>query len=156
MPALPVRIREFRSEIWLPRPIDEVFAFFSSAANLNQITPPWVNFRILTKPPIEMQPGALIDYRIRIRGIPIGWRTRITMWQPPHRFVDEQVRGPYRLWEHTHEFETRDGGTIVRDRVRYAVRLDPILHRWFVRRDVEGIFSHRTEKLRSLFPPRQS
>jgi ligand-binding SRPBCC domain-containing protein len=146
-----MRIREFTSEIWLPRPLEEVFAFFSDAANLNVITPPWLNFRLETTPPIKMRVGALIDYRLRIHGIPIRWRTRITFWEPPHRFVDEQLRGPYRLWEHQHEFEAKNDGTIVRDRVRYAVPFDFIAYRLMVRRDVERIFSYRQKSLVELF-----
>src|SRR3982750_543138 len=129
-----MRIREFTSEIWLPRALDQVFAFFSDAANLNAITPPWVKFQMITRTPIDMRVGSLIDYRLRIRGLPIRWRTRITVWEPPHRFVDEQLRGPYRLWEHHHQFESKDGGTTVRDRVRYAVPFDFIAYPLMVRR----------------------
>ena len=117
-------VRHFLSELWLPRPREEVFAFFSDARNLDAITPPWVCFRMLTPAPVEMKAGALIDYKLRVHGIPIRWRSKITEWEPPVRFVDEQLRGPYRLWIHEHEFESRDGGTLVRDYVRYAVAFD--------------------------------
>jgi ligand-binding SRPBCC domain-containing protein len=146
-----MRIREYKSELWLPRPREEIFTFFSEAANLNAITPAWVHFRMVTASPIQMHVGTLIDYRLRLRGVPISWRTRITKWEPPFRFVDEQLRGPYRLWRHEHEFESRDGGTVARDRVRYAVPFDLIAHPLFVRRDIERIFAHRKEKLRALF-----
>lgn len=142
--------REFKSELLLPKPIDEVFAFFADASNLQLITPPWVQFRILTPCPIEMKPGALIDYRIKIRGLPIRWRTRITEWQPPHRFVDEQLRGPYTQWIHEHTFESRGDQTLARDRVLYSAPFDFLTGRW-VQRDVERIFAYRAEILLKHF-----
>lgn len=143
----PVRTHQFESELWLPRPRDEVFAFFSDAKNLDAITPPWLHFRTITSAPIEMREGALIDYKLRLRGIPMRWRTKISMWDPPTRFVDEQIRGPYRRWIHEHTFEERDGGTLVRDRVHYAVPFDIFVHWWLVRPDIERIFKYRTERL---------
>lgn len=144
-------IREFRAELWLPVPPAELFPFFGDAANLDALTPPWLNFRIVTPPPIVMREGALIDYRLRVHGLPLRWRTRISAWQPPHRFVDEQLRGPYRQWLHEHTFEAHDGGTLARDVVRYAVPLDFLAHRWFVRPDIERIFQFRSEALRKRF-----
>ena len=146
-----MKIREFQTELWLPLPPNELFPFFADAANLNAITPPWLSFRIVTPPPIEMREGALIDYRLRVRGLPLHWRTRINVWQPPHRFVDEQIRGPYRQWIHEHTFESRNGGTLARDHVRYAVPFDWLTHCWFVRPDIEKIFRHRSEALRTHF-----
>lgn len=146
-----MKIREFQSEIWLPLPPAELFPFFADAANLDAITPPWMDFRIVTPRPIEMREGTLIDYRLRVRGIPLRWRTRINAWQPPHRFADEQLRGPYRQWIHEHTFEAKDGGTLARDAVRYAVPFDFIAHRWLVRPDVERIFAYRAEALQRLF-----
>ena len=116
-----MRTHEFRCELWLPRPLGEVFSFFADAGNLELLTPPQLNFHILTPRPLEMRVGLLIDYRLRERGIPLRWRSEITAWEPPHRFVDEERRGPYRLWQHEHLFEERDGGTVAIDRVRYAV-----------------------------------
>ena len=139
-----------QTEVWLPRPQSEVFAFFAEARNLEAITPPWLKFEVLTPAPIEMRPGALIDYRIRVHGFPIRWRTEITEWQPPHRFVDVQLRGPYTLWHHTHTFEARDGGTLCRDHVRYRPRGGVLVHRLFVRRDVERIFQYRQQRLQEL------
>ena len=144
-------IHEFKSEIWLPRPVEEVFVFFSDPANLDSITPPWLSFRIVTPAPIEMCVGTLLDYRLRIRGFPVCWRSKITAWEPPHRFVDEQIRGPYRRWIHEHDFEVRNGGALVRDHVQYAVPFDWALHKLFVRPDVERIFAYRTESLRRRF-----
>ena len=102
-----------------------------------------------------MRAGALIDYKLRVRGVPVRWRTHISAWQPPHRFVDEQIRGPYRQWIHEHTFELRDGGTLARDVVRYAVPLDFLAHRWLVRPDVEKIFAYRAQELRKRFSPQR-
>lgn len=146
-----MRLRKFESEQWLPRRRAELFDFFSSAANLEAITPPWLQFQTLTAPPIVMQKGTLIDYKLGIHGVPIRWRTEIKAWEPPVRFVDEQIRGPYRVWIHEHTFEERDGGTLMRDRVRYAVPFDFLVHGLFVRPDVERIFAYRTEMLQKQF-----
>ena len=146
-----MREREFQCELWLPQPPEKIFPFFADAGNLDAITPPWLNFQIVTPRPIEMRAGALIDYKLRVRGLPLRWRTLIKEWQPPFRFVDEQLRGPYRQWLHTHTFETRDGGTLARDVVHYAVPFDFIAHPLFVRRDIENIFSFRQQALREKF-----
>jgi ligand-binding SRPBCC domain-containing protein len=139
------------AELWLPRSRDEVFPFFAEARNLEQLTPPFLKFEVLTPDPIAMRAGALIDYRIRVHGLPIRWRTEIVEWDPPHRFVDVQLHGPYRLWHHTHTFEEKDGGTLCRDEVRYRPRGGALINWLFVRRDVERIFRYREEKLRELF-----
>jgi ligand-binding SRPBCC domain-containing protein len=146
-----MKLRDFYAELWLPLSPEELFPFFADAANLDAITPPWLHFQIVTPPPIDMREGALIDYRLRVRGVPLRWRTLIKEWQPPHRFVDEQLRGPYQQWIHEHTFEPRDGGTLARDRVRYAVPFDGLLHRWFVRPDIERIFQFRAKALRERF-----
>ena len=146
-----MRVHEFQTELWLPLPPDELFPFFADAANLDALTPPWLQFHIVTPPPIVLREGALIDYRLRVRGVPLRWRTRINVWQPPHRFEDEQIRGPYRKWIHEHKFEARDGGTLARDAVRYAVPFDFMAHRWLVRPDVEKIFQYRAEVLQQRF-----
>jgi ligand-binding SRPBCC domain-containing protein len=147
-----MKVHEFQSKLWLPLPPEELFPFFADATNLDALTPPWLHFRIVTPAPIAMREGALIDYRLRVRGVPLRWRTRINVWQPPHRFADEQIRGPYRQWIHEHTFEARDGGTLARDHVRYAVALDVLVHRLFVRPDMERIFQFRSEMLRECFP----
>jgi len=146
-----MHIHQFSSEIWLARPIKEVFAFFSDAANLDSITPPWLSFRTVARQPIEMRAGTVIDYRLRVRGFPVQWRSEITEWEPPYHFVDEQIRGPYRLWIHAHRFKGRNGGTLVSDDVRYAVPLDWLLHKFIVRPDVERIFTYRADCLRRQF-----
>jgi ligand-binding SRPBCC domain-containing protein len=141
------------SSIWLPRPIDQVFAFFSDAFNLEMLTPPFLNFHVLTPGPIAMRPGARIRYRLRLHGIPIGWESEITEWNPPHKFVDEQLSGPYRRWHHEHRFASRDSGTDVSDHVEYSVLGGALVNRFFVARDVRAIFAYRKQKLTAQFPP---
>jgi ligand-binding SRPBCC domain-containing protein len=141
----------FSTELWLPNARADVFRFFSEARNLEAITPPWLDFEVLTPAPLEIRAGTLIDYRIRIHGIPIRWRTEISEWDPPHRFVDVQLRGPYTLWHHTHTFEARDGGTQCADHVRYCPRGGALMNRLFVRRDVERIFAYRGKRLLAMF-----
>jgi ligand-binding SRPBCC domain-containing protein len=146
-----MRVYRLESETEVPRPVDEVFAFHADAANLQAITPPFLDFRILTPPPFEMRRGALIAYRLRLRGLPIRWLTEITAWDPPRRFVDEQRRGPYRLWIHEHTFEAREGGTLIRDRVRYAVPFGALVHGWAVAPDLRRIFTFRHQELLRCF-----
>ena len=141
----------FEAETYLARARSEVFPFFAEARNLQTLTPPWLKFEVLTPSPIILRPGALIDYRITVHGIPIRWRTEITEWDPPHRFVDVQLSGPYTLWHHTHTFEERNGGTVCADRVRYRPRGGALIHWLFVRRDVQRIFQYRQQRLNELF-----
>jgi ligand-binding SRPBCC domain-containing protein len=150
-----VRVRTLTTEVWLPRPRNEVLAFFSDAHNLDVLTPPWLHFHILTPHPVPMHQGTLIDYHLRWRGIGLLWRTEISVWEPPERFVDRQVRGPYRQWVHEHTFVESGGGTLMRDRVDYAVPgwlLEPILSWLVVARDVERIFAFRRCTMQKLFP----
>ena len=126
---------------------ERAFEFYALARNLGAITPPWLSFKLITPDPIEMAPGALIDYRLKLHGVPVRWRTRIDVWEPPARFVDVQLRGPYSLWEHTHTFEP-DGGraVVIGDRVRYALPLGPLgrlAHAALVKRDLARIFDYR-------------
>ena len=146
-----MRTFELNSEVLLPRPPDEVFPFFADAGNLERLTPPWLRFEVLTPGPVEMRPGAAIDYRLRLRGAPIRWRSEITAWEPPFRFVDEQRRGPYRLWVHEHRFEERAGRTLASDRVRYAAPGGWLVDRLLVRPDLERIFEYRRAALRRIF-----
>jgi hypothetical protein len=141
----------FHAEIWLPASRDRVFDFFCNAANLESLTPRWLRFEVLTPTPIKMRAGALIDYRIRIHGIPIRWMTEITQWNPPHSFEDVQLRGPYSLWQHTHTFEERDNGTACIDNVRYRPRGGALTNWLFVRRDIEQIFQYRKKQLVAIF-----
>lgn len=143
--------RSIEQALWLPRARSEVFAFFADASNLEELTPTWLNFRILSPTPIAMRPGAIIEYQIRLRGLPMRWRSEITLWEPPLRFIDEQRRGPYKLWRHEHRFEEKDGGTLCTDRVEYAVPFDWLVHRWLVAPDLARIFAYRREKLLARF-----
>lgn len=149
-----VKIFELKTEQWLPRPLGEIFPFFADARNLQVLTPPWLNFEILTPGVIEMHPGTLIDYRLRLHGITLRWQSEITAWEPPHRFLDEQRRGPYRMWHHEHRFEEAGGKTLVSDHIRYAVPGGWLVNRLLVAPDVHRIFSWRREKLQELFPAR--
>ena len=146
-----MKVFEYRATPRVPRPRAEVFAFFADAGNLEELTPPFLGFQILTPQPVEMRPGALIDYRIRLRGFPMKWRTEITAWEPPSRFVDEQLKGPYRLWIHEHTFEEDGGATICGDYVRYAVPFGALANRLIVARDVRKIFEYREMRLREIF-----
>ena len=139
----------------VPRPLDEVFAFFADAVNLEAITPEFLQFHILTARPIEIRAGALIDYRLKLFGIPFQWQTRIDEFVPGVRFIDSQTRGPYRRWHHTHEFQAVDGGTLVTDRVEYEMRLGMlgnIARNLFVARTLEQIFDHRQRRIAELLP----
>lgn len=132
---------------------DAVFPFFAAARNLEAITPPWLGFQVRTPEPIAMAPGTLIEYRLKLHGLPLRWLTRIEAWEPGVRFVDAQVRGPYALWHHTHEFEPAVGPggaseTVMRDVVRYALPLGPlgeVARRAFVARDLARIFDFRAQ-----------
>ena len=133
----------------LPGTPEGVFGFFADARNLEAITPPLLRFRVLTPDPIEMGVGTHIQYRLRLRGIPVNWHTTIQAWDPPHRFVDVQVRGPYALWHHTHTLRPHpSGGTVMDDHVRYALGFGPLgelAHRLLVRRDLGTIFDFRRD-----------
>ncbi len=141
------------AEQLLPQPLETVFEFFSDAYQLETLTPPWLHFSVLTPAPIPMKAGTLIDYRLRLHGIPMRWQSRIDVWEPPFRFVDLQTRGPYRCWYHEHQFESVAGGTLCRDIVDYAVPGCSLVERWLVRPDILKIFTFRWNKLHELFPP---
>jgi ligand-binding SRPBCC domain-containing protein len=128
---------------------ERAFGFYGDASNLEPMTPPWLHFHVTTPGPITMGAGTLLDYRLRLHGVPIRWQTRIETWEPPHRFTDVQLHGPYARWEHTHEFEPAgEGGCAMHDRVLYAMPFGPLgelAHRLFVRRDLERIFDFRRD-----------
>ncbi len=138
----------------LDAPLERVFPFYSEAHNLERITPDLLRFRVVTPDPIEMRVGAQIDYRLRVRGVPVRWRTQILEWDPPHSFVDVQLKGPYELWHHTHTFESLGDRTRCTDEVRYRPPGGPLaglINRFFVQRDVEAIFRHRMLALDEIF-----
>jgi ligand-binding SRPBCC domain-containing protein len=141
-----VRVHVLEREQIVPRDPAETWEFFQDAYNLEAITPPFLGFRVTTPRPIAMEEGTLIDYQLRLHGIPVSWRTRIEAWEPHERFVDRQLRGPYALWHHTHTFTPHPVGTLMRDRVRYRLPLGAagaLAHLAFVRRDLERIFDFR-------------
>jgi ligand-binding SRPBCC domain-containing protein len=143
----------------IPREREQIFAFFAEAANLERLTPDFLNFRILTLLPIDLQPGTLIDYRLKLYGFPFTWCTRIETFDPPQSFTDIQLQGPYRRWHHLHEFFAVAGGTLVVDRVLYELPfgiLGTLAHGLFVRRMLDHIFDYRRECLQALFPPRET
>ncbi len=143
-------VQTLEREQLLKRPLEEVFGFFADALNLEAITPPWLRFEVLTPAPIEMRTGTLIAYRMRLRGVPVSWLTRIESWEPQARFIDTQLRGPYRLWHHTHTFEPSPQGTWMRDRVRYELpfrALGTLAHAAFVRGELARIFDYRSETI---------
>ncbi len=141
--------REFRlySEVWVPRSRGEVFEIFADVFQLEELTPPWLAFEVLTPAPIKMREGVRIDYRLRLHGIPVWWKTDITQWMPPFRFQDSQLRGPYRHWIHTHTFQQEQGGTRIIDEVSYAVPGGRVIHWLFVRGDLQRIFEYRQRQL---------
>ena len=143
---------QVHQEQLLSYPIEQVFRFFASPENLNLLTPPWANFSILSPQPIEMAVGTVIEYRIRIRGVPVTWRSEITEWQPPFAFCDVQLRGPYRFWVHRHTFEERPDGTLVTDHVDYGVLGGALVNRLFVAGELKRIFGYRKTRLHELFP----
>lgn len=146
-----MRERTLRRTTFVARGRSEVFAFFADPRNLEALTPPWLRFRILTPPPISMREGLRIDYRLSLHGLPLRWQSEITAWEPPHRFVDEQRRGPYRLWVHEHLFRDGDGGgTEIVDEVRYAVLGGRLIERLFVDPDLARIFDFRQRRIEAL------
>ncbi len=143
----------FEAEIILPGSIAEVFSFFADARNLETLTPPWLNFEILTPGTVEMKRGTLIDYRLRLHGFPLRWRSEITAWEPPFRFVDQQRHGPYRLWIHEHNFSECNQGTLVQDRIEYATWGGRFIQKLLVLPDLKKIFAYRHDKLKQIFQP---
>lgn len=145
-----MRVFPFHSEQRLDMPIERVFEFFSDPLNLEAITPPWLRFRVVGCSDETIREGTLIDYKLRLRGIPLRWRSRISVWEPPFRFVDEQVIGPYRKWVHTHTFRPDGDATLALDDVEYAVLGGSLVERLIVRPDLLRIFAHRRERLHDL------
>ena len=148
-----MKVHTFQTSMTAPLAIREAFSVFENPYNLARITPPWLNFRILTEG-LAMRKGIEIDYTIAWLGVPMRWKTRITEYEPPFQFVDEMLRGPYRLWRHRHTFRPGAAGTIVEDRVDYALPLGPLgslAHTLLVRRQVEEIFAYRQKALAGIF-----
>jgi ligand-binding SRPBCC domain-containing protein len=154
-PVVEVRDHRVETRLWLPCSRADVFPFFADAHNLEAITPPWLRFSVLTPAPIAMRAGAVIDYRLRLHGVPLRWRTEIAAWQPPGRFVDRQVSGPYETWVHEHRFRDVAGGVVMSDRVEYRIRggrfADRIGDLAVARRDLRRIFEYRRDALQARF-----
>jgi ligand-binding SRPBCC domain-containing protein len=149
-----MRVHTLTREQELPGTPEEVFDLFADARNLEAITPPLLHFEVVTPGEIEMRVGTLIQYRLRLHGIPLSWLTSIQAWDPPHRFIDQQIRGPFALWHHTHElFPSGADGTRMRDTVRYAIGFGPageLARRLLVTRDLDAIFDFRMRKVEEL------
>jgi ligand-binding SRPBCC domain-containing protein len=149
-----MKVYTLQRELQVPLPLSVVFDFFSRAENLEKLTPPWMRFRILTAPPIQMKEGAAIAYALRVRGIPLRWISKIERWNPPFEFTDVQVKGPYKFWRHTHRFSEVEGGTSIVDIVHYALPFGPLgrlIHRLQVARDLAKIFDYRAQQVQALF-----
>jgi ligand-binding SRPBCC domain-containing protein len=154
-----IQFHTLRVEQWIPHPVEDVFAFFADANNLEAITPPWLNFRIVSIDSGPITSGSEIRYRLRWHGVPIHWTTEIRHWDPPYRFIDVQRSGPYRLWHHTHRFEAHGGYTKMTDVVRYKLPfsfLGRIAHVIKVRKDVQRIFDYRRQRIEQLFAVQRS
>lgn len=142
-----------KRELTIELPRRQVFDLFANAGNLERITPPQLNFHIVTPQAIDLREGTLIDYRLKLRGLPMGWRTEISVWDPPHRFVDRQLSGPYKQWIHTHTFtELGPSETLIEDEVRYRLPLEPLgdAGHFIVRRELEKIFDFRQKAVADL------
>ena len=142
----------------IERPRTEVFEFFADAGNLERITPPELNFKIISAQPVDIKKGAFIDYKLKLRGIPITWKTEITKWNPPHDFVDTALKSPYKQWIHLHTFEDgKNGETIMQDLVRYRLPLEPLgdFAHWYVKKELKYIFDYRHKVIEEIFPPNE-
>ncbi len=147
------RIHHLYREQLVSRPLDEVFGFFARAGNLERITPPWLAFSLSTPEPDQMAIGTLLEYRLKLHRIPLRWISRIDRWEPGRAFEDVQVKGPYRLWHHRHEFRAAGGGTLVTDHVRYSLPFGPLgeaAHAALVERDLARIFAFRYAAVKEL------
>ncbi|MBU0985342.1 MAG: SRPBCC family protein [candidate division Zixibacteria bacterium] len=147
-------LHRLHREMTIARPRDTVFGFFERPENLSLITPKSMGFRILTPQPIDMRQGALIDYTVKVMGLPVHWTTIISAYDPPHSFVDVQLRGPYTFWHHTHRFEKEGDGTRIIDDVQYVLPMGPLgdlVNRFLVRRQLDTIFDYRTEAIARIF-----
>ncbi len=139
---------------FINKPISEVFYFFSMPENLEVITPRYLNFRIKTPSPVKMESGSIIDYKIKLRGIPFTWSSLISEYNPPYKFIDEQVRGPYAYWHHTHIFSETKGGTLIEDIVKYSIPfglVGQLAHFLFIKSDLKNIFQHRFNTINKIF-----
>ena len=148
----------FRSTLTIDKLIEEVFAFFSDAENLERITPAELGFHIVTPTPFEIRKGVLIDYKLTLHGFPMKWRTEITRWEPPHLFEDTQLSGPYKQWIHQHRFtEVENGKTLMEDEVRYRLPFEPLgdIANFLIERQIASIFEHRNHAVAEMLLPQK-
>ena len=149
-----MKVYKIKTKQVIKKPLSEVFGFFSRPENLSLITPPRLSFNILTPKPIDMKQGSIIDYTIKIFMFPIHWRTLITTYEHPYKFVDEQIKGPYTFWHHTHTFNETDSGVEIIDKVSYSIPfgiLGRVLHSIWIKNDLKNIFEHRKVVIEKLF-----
>jgi ligand-binding SRPBCC domain-containing protein len=142
-----------QTQLWLPQPRDKIFAFFADPRNLDRLTPAWLKFHTETLDTSKISRGAMLNYRLRIHGIPIRWQSEISAWDPPDGFIDRQVKGPYALWIHQHTFAESSGGTMVGDDVEYAVPGGALVQKFLVAHDLARIFAYRHCVLEEIFNP---
>jgi ligand-binding SRPBCC domain-containing protein len=145
---------ELKKQQFVPRPLGEVFQFFEKPENLATITPQWLGFHILTPSPIRMKEGTVIEYSIRVMGVRRRWKSRISMYNPPHAFADEQLEEPYTFWRHTHGFAEANGGTLITDNIHFKLpfgAMGRLVHALVIRRQLEGIFNHRRQVIEKVF-----
>lgn len=144
---------EIRMEQWVPQPLNKTFSFFKEAENLEKLTPKFLNFKVLNQSTQEIQEGTKINYRLSLHGCPLSWQSQITDWIPDHKFSDIQLKGPYNHWHHTHEFEEKNGGTLIKDRIQYKLPFgiagDLIAGKW-IRKDLQLVFSYRYKNIDTL------
>jgi len=149
-----MKVYKLKAKQFIKQPIEEVFGFFSRPENLTKITPSNLNFKILTPSPLEMKQGTVIDYTIKLFKVPIHWRTLITTYEPPFKFVDEQMKGPYNFWHHTHMFKENSDGVEIFDEVHYSIPFGPLgnlLHSLWIKKDLNHIFEYRKSVIENLF-----
>ena len=153
-----MKVFKLETKQFIRRPLEEVFGFFSRPENLVVITPAKLHFEILTPSPLEMKQGAVIDYTIKLSKVPIHWRSLITTYDPPFKFVDEQIKGPYSFWHHTHIFKEVPDGVEIYDEVHYSIPFGPLgsfLHALWIKKDLNHIFEYRKDVIENLFKEKE-
>ena len=146
-----IKKQTLETSLWLPKPRENIFPFFSDAFNLELLTPSFLKFKVITPRPIVMECGTKINYKLSLRGIPMWWTSLINDWDPPFKFVDQQIRGPFLFWNHEHIFEPMDGGCLVRDKLEYKVLGGSLVNKLAVFNDLQKIFDYRRLKLKLIF-----
>ena len=146
--------QQFQMEQWVPQPLNDIFAFFSESKNLEVLTPEFLNFKVLHQSTEKITEGTRLDYKLCLHGIPVRWQSLITNWEPDTGFSDIQAKGPYSVWRHTHEFEERNGGTLIRDKVLFKVPFGApgeLILTGLIQKDLKKIFNYRKRKIEEIF-----